>query len=248
MTSKEDKARARSLISNFLQSWSVPASEQGLPVPRIDLIGETADAVRLINEAMGEGEVSIRLTGAIDIRIQETVFAGVWRICEFGPQGSLVADRIEGGAMPEVVRRTALSGATASLTLPALPAGVMNSPALLHEIDSHMGRWRNGDRAYVVNLTLLPLSADDHALIDQVIAPGAVSMISRGFGNCRITSTTARNVWRVQYFNNLQSLILDTIEIVDMPEVALAADEDIADSRERIGELLAWMAEDEVAA
>ena len=46
-------------------------------------------------------------------------------------------------------------------------------------------------------------------------------ILSRGFGNCRITSTAARDIWRVQYFNNMQTLILNTIEVVAMPEVAV---------------------------
>ena len=68
-------------------------------------------------------------------------------------------------------------------------------------------------------------------------------MISRGFGNCRITSTGARDVWRVQYFNSMNTLILNTIEVVDVPEVALAATEDLVDSRERLAELVTWMSE-----
>jgi len=68
-------------------------------------------------------------------------------------------------------------------------------------------------------------------------------MISRGFGNCRITSTLARDVWRVQYFNNMNTLILNTIEVVDVPEVALASAEDLVDSRTRLAELVQWMSE-----
>jgi hydrogenase-1 operon protein HyaF len=47
----------------------------------------------------------------------------------------------------------------------------------------------------------------------------------------------------VQYFNSMNTLILNTIEVVDVPEVALAADEDLLDSRERLAELIAWMGE-----
>ena len=54
---------------------------------------------------------------------------------------------------------------------------------------------------------------------------------------------TVRDVWRVQYFNSMQTLILDTLEVVDVPEVALAAPEDLADSKERLGELVQWMSE-----
>jgi hydrogenase-1 operon protein HyaF len=93
----------------------------------------------------------------------------------------------------------------------------------------------------VLNLTLFPLTPDDHRVLERALPVGPVAMISRGFGNCHITSTSARSVWRVQYFNSMQTLILNTIEIVDVPEVALAAVEDLVDSRERLAELIEWM-------
>jgi hydrogenase-1 operon protein HyaF len=39
----------------------------------------------------------------------------------------------------------------------------------------------------------------------------------------------------------MNTLILNTIEIVDVPEVALAAVEDLVDSRARLAELIEWM-------
>jgi hydrogenase-1 operon protein HyaF len=50
-------------------------------------------------------------------------------------------------------------------------------------------------------------------------------------------------VWRVQYFNNMNTLILNTIEVVTVPEVVLAAAEDLSDTRERLVELVDWMGE-----
>jgi len=41
----------------------------------------------------------------------------------------------------------------------------------------------------------------------------------------------------------MNTLILNTLEIVEAPEVALAAPEDIEDSRERLSELIEWMSE-----
>jgi hydrogenase-1 operon protein HyaF len=93
----------------------------------------------------------------------------------------------------------------------------------------------------VINLTLLPMSPEDTAHIDQVLDGGSVVILSRGFGNCRISSTAARDVWRVQYFNNMQTLILNTIEVASMPEVAVAAREDLLDSRDRLADLVQWM-------
>ena len=64
-------------------------------------------------------------------------------------------------------------------------------------------------------------------------------ILSRGYGNCRISSTATRNVWWVQFFNSQETLILNTIEICEVPEVACAAQEDIDESAERLDEILA---------
>jgi hydrogenase-1 operon protein HyaF len=95
----------------------------------------------------------------------------------------------------------------------------------------------------VINLTLLPLSPEDATHLDALLAGGSVVILSRGFGNCRISSTAARHVWRVQYFNNMQTLILNTIEVVAMPEVAVASSEDLAESHGRLAELVQWMSD-----
>jgi hydrogenase-1 operon protein HyaF len=83
----------------------------------------------------------------------------------------------------------------------------------------------------------------DHDVLTLALPVGPVAMISRGFGNCHVSSTGLSNVWRVQYFNNMNTLILNTIEVVDVPEVVLAASEDLIDSRERLSELIDWMSE-----
>jgi hydrogenase-1 operon protein HyaF len=119
----------------------------------------------------------------------------------------------------------------------------MNSPALLGEIAAQYRDWRPGRPAHVVNLTLLPMTPEDHLALAQALPVGPVAMLSRGFGNCHISSTGARKVWRVQYFNNMKTLILNSIEVIDVPEEAVASPEDLEDSRERLAELIDWMAE-----
>ena len=84
----------------------------------------------------------------------------------------------------------------------------------------------------MINLTLFPMTPEDHAVLEQALPVGPVAMISRGFGNCHVTSTGLADVWRVQYFNNMNTLILNTIEVVDVPEVVEAAVEDLTDSRD----------------
>jgi hydrogenase-1 operon protein HyaF len=154
-----------------------------------------------------------------------------------------VGDWIEAASMPRVVVETARSIAATRIADVAPPPGAMNSPALLAEIAAQMQGPRTNGAAHVINLTLFPMTSDDHLVLDRALAVGPVAIMSRGFGNCRITSTSARDVWRVQYFNNMNTLILNTIEIVEMPEVALAAPEDLADTRTRLSELIDWMGE-----
>ena len=67
---------------------------------------------------------------------------------------------------------------------------------------------------------------------------GPVTILSRGYGNCRIGSTAKRNGWWIKFYNSQDALILNTIEIVDIPSVAIAAPEDIADSADRLNEIL----------
>ncbi|MEI2624692.1 MAG: hydrogenase expression/formation C-terminal domain-containing protein [Giesbergeria sp.] len=47
--------------------------------------------------------------------------------------------------------------------------------------------------------------------------------LAGGYGNCRISSTRVANTWRVVYYNSQDAMILNSIEVVDMPEVACAA-------------------------
>ena len=114
----------------------------------------------------------------------------------------------------------------------------MNSPALVEEIRQRAASYADGQSAHVINLTLLPVSDADLDTLYHWLGHRDVSILSRGYGNCRITSTHLRNVWWVQYFNSMDTLILNSIEVVDMPEVALAAQEDFDDSIERLREYL----------
>ncbi|MGE5336346.1 MAG: hydrogenase expression/formation C-terminal domain-containing protein [Gemmatimonadota bacterium] len=235
----EAMARAHSLLARFVDALGDRSA------PRVDLAGFHPGGLEVLNQTLGEGEVAIRIDSTNGethhIRIQETVFAGVWRERHYAPDGGIVHDYLHGGAIPPVAVEMAQRGASSSLADFALTPGAMNAPALLAEIRHHVKAHRAKQRSYVINLTLLPLTPDDMALLDHVIPPGPVTMLSRGFGNCRITSTGLRNLWRVQYFNSMQTLILNTLEIVEVPEVALAAAEDLAESRERLVELVDWM-------
>ncbi|WP_418571811.1 hydrogenase expression/formation C-terminal domain-containing protein, partial [Parasutterella sp.] len=103
--------------------------------------------------------------------------------------------------------------------------------------------WEPGAPAFTINLSHLPMSAEDHKVIEAAVGAGAVQMMSRGFGNCRISSTDVRHVWKVQYLNNAPArlMILNTLVVAGLPEEAVAASEDLADSAVRIKELIEWV-------
>jgi len=234
---------SRDLLAAFLsrlENWDPAAAPRG---PRLDLGGIPAAALEITNQMLGEGEVSIQISGARAFRIQESVFTGIWRVCELDADGRLFADWLEAGALPDAAVEAARVAGAAKVPRIDIPSGAMNSPALLAEIGSQIATRSRGDSAHVINLTLFPMTPEDHAVLERALPVGPVAMISRGFGNCHITSTGIKDVWRVQYFNNMNTLILNTIEIVDLPEVAMAAVEDLADSRERLAELVLWMDE-----
>ena len=236
-------AEARDALLSLLQEmqrWNPADNPHG---PRRDLAGMSAAALAITNQMLGEGEVSIRVDGERSFLIQESVFTGLWRVCARDGDGALTGDWIEAGTMPRVVGETARQAAAARIGEVAIPAGAMNSPALIAEIVAHMRERRPNGATHVINLTLFPMTPDDHQVLDLALPIGPVAIMSRGFGNCRVTSTGTRDVWRVQYFNNMNTLILNTIEIVDLPEVALAAVEDLEDTRARLSDLIDWMGE-----
>jgi hydrogenase-1 operon protein HyaF len=143
------------------------------------------------------------------------------------PQGLLDAARLDAYTM------------AAASDPPA--ADTLHGPALLQELRDHARTWRTGDPAHVVNLTLLPLSDGDHAFLHTQLAAGRVQILSRGYGHCRIANTRLPRTWRVSYFNAAEQVVLDTFEVALVPEVACAATQDLEDSAERLGELLAWL-------
>ncbi len=217
----------------------------GPDAAQIELADVAPRVVELLNQSLGHGEVSILLNAPQVVRIQETVFAGVWRVQELSPGGALQRDSICAGAIPPVVQQSAAMAADA-VEAPPLREGIMNAPAVLTELLDRSRGYRMGQAAHVVNLSLLPMSPEDLEYLMQALGIGPVTMLSRGYGNCRITSTNLAHVWWVQYFNSMDQLILNTLEVVDVPEVAQAAREDYEDSIERLGEWLAVMKEETV--
>ncbi len=200
----------------------------------LDLVELAAPDLDLVDQALGEGEVSVRLAGTQELRAQETRLAGVWRV-----RGARGRDRIEVSDIPRMVRAAAFTGAATQLDLSSPPpAGIMNARSVLAELNAQVSRWTQGDAPHIVNLTLLPQSPEDLAYLNERLGSGPVTILSRGYGNCRIDSTSLSSCWWVRHFNADERLILNTLEVVDVPAAALAAQEDIEDSAGRLHEIL----------
>ncbi|MBJ7408306.1 MAG: hydrogenase expression/formation protein, partial [Bradyrhizobium sp.] len=127
---------------------------------------------------------------------------------------------------------------SADFEIGPVPEGAMNVLPVLAEIRERALAWRPGMRSQIINFTLLPMSPVDMSFLQDTIRNGPIQLVSRGYGTCRVLSTGIRNVWSVQFFNAMDTIILDTLEVGGVPTVALAADEDFEDSAERLQEII----------
>lgn len=206
---------------------------QGAPTVNFDLATLSTAARKVMADALGQGEVSMKIRGLPAVMVQESVFAGVWMLLAAG------MDIVEIGPVPQLaLGRAHMPHSPAVGVLAKRVAGLANAPAILAElVDKSLTR-RAGDMAHVVNLSLLPHTPEDLDWLSEALGEGAVTVLSRGYGNCRVTACAQAHVWKVQFFNSMDTLILDTYEVCEMPEVALAAAEDLQDSALRIRDVI----------
>ncbi|PWE30370.1 hydrogenase expression/formation protein [Pararhodobacter marinus] len=194
-----------------------------------DLAGLDAANLHLVAEVLREGEVSMKIRGLPALRVQEGVFAGIWRVRGAGE------DRIEVGPVPAIAVHRAFEPLRPRRD-PEPGQGVVNAPPIWSELADKSAGFDG--TLHVVNLTLLPHTESDLAWLDAKMGEGSADILSRGYGNCRIRATALAHVWRVQFYNSQDQLILDTFEVTDMPEVVLAAPEDLSDSAKRLRDVL----------
>ncbi|MGZ8157317.1 MAG: hydrogenase expression/formation protein [Methylobacter sp.] len=205
-----------------------------------DLTGLDPFNRQFIDEVLGEGEVSIICSGRQKFCIQESILAGVWRLQQLNDQQQIINDGLEVGIIPRLLIESAFTDAAGQIDThwTTLPEGVMNAPPLLAELNAKIAAYQAGAEPHSINLSLLPQTEQDLAFLQQRLGQGVVTILSRGYGNCRITATGTKNLWWVQYFNSQDALILNTLEVSDVPNVACASPEDITDSAQRLQEIL----------
>jgi hydrogenase-1 operon protein HyaF len=217
----------------------VTAAESG-PATVFDLAGLSDSDKALLHDVIGDGDVSVVIGGGATIQASESALTGVWRVTATAADGSLLHDRVEIGDVPSAVRATVQGSMTGVFRdVPKVPpAGVMNALPVLAEIAERASRWRRGQPNHVINFTLLPMTEEDTAYLTAAVGQIPLTIVSGGYGTCRIFSTMVRNLWGVQYLNATGSVILDTLEIGDVPQAATAAREDFEDSGVRLAEIM----------
>lgn len=224
------------LLPRIADALAVQKSDQ--PGRLFDITDFPDDDRELITQTLGEGEVAgvAALTNGVLAQIQEAVMAGVWRVRFTDVAGALLGDYIEITSIPAAVRQ-ACAALPAQISHGPAPDGAMNVMPVLHEIGDRIIRYKDGDEAHVITFSLFPMSPEDMTFLQQTLGDGPVRLTSRGYGTCRVVATGARNVWSVQFYNAMDTIILDTLEISDIPSVAIAAEEDFRDSEVRLREI-----------
>ncbi|MBI5132781.1 MAG: hydrogenase expression/formation protein [Rhodopseudomonas palustris] len=234
-------AQCPRLADLLAQLQTALAAQRADAPPTLFRLDRLDDAERsLLGDVLGEGEVSgiVALPDRRVAQIQESVFAGLWRVRIEGEAGARAHDYLEIGAVPEIAARAALDFPSPEIAITSPPEGAMNVMPVLAEIRQRMAAHRAGDASHVINFTLLPMNPADMEHLTATLGNGPIQLYSRGYGSCRVLATGARYVWSVQFLNAMDTPVLDTIEIGDVPAAVRAADEDFQDSSERLGEII----------
>lgn len=206
---------ARHILTTLIRDMDNPVAT--LPFPLSYKLNATEQQNSgLLDQLLGEGEISARvlLSDGKEQRIQETVFTGVWRVREYNADQQRVADQIIIGPIPESIWQTHPQPPITP-ELPPQQAGLMNGAFIAHEIAERVKQ--PVKEPHIINLTLLPVNDADREYLDHFLGEGCSAIFSRGYGKCRIVSTHFPGVWRVNYFNDMNTLLQDMIEIADIP-------------------------------
>jgi hydrogenase-1 operon protein HyaF len=234
---------------NSLDRSVLPVVREALGAYRVgdaskvyDLSALAGDQRQQLTDALGEGDVSLTVSGSHSYRIRETVLPGLWWV-ESSPIGGDAlqdgaTDLLEVADVPRVVRAANDAATCRNLSIGDPPVGAMNALPVLAELRHRMKAWQAGTRNHVISFTLLPMNDVDMRTLEKQLGHGPVQARARGIGDCRVELTGHHNLWSVQYFNPGGSILLDTIEVGDVPVALCATQEDIDESAVRLESML----------
>ena len=202
-----------------------------------DLGALSEECRELVNQILGEGEVSVTINDGSTARTQESVLAGVWRTL-LVQGGTDVGDLLEVADVPQVARLQSDRSFAVNTAADGVGRELANALPILVELEAKRREYATTATPHSINLSLLPMSEAELEFLDHRLGRGPVDILSRAYGKCQVISTQTPNVWWVRYYNSMGTLILNTLEVIDVPQVVAAAPEDLADSAERLAEIL----------
>lgn len=231
----EELSVAKKILSFFSQNMK---NGTGLVYPLYyELNHEEQQHASFLDSILGEGEISARSKRFDEEEeIQETVYTGVWRIKKFDVKKNLISDRVVVDLIPDSL---ILFSRESDITLPPEPEGIMNGGFVAREIKSRLQQIPV--EKHVINLTLLPFNEVDHEYINNFLGEGSCAIFSRGYGKCRIVSSRYSGVWRINYFNDMNTKLQDLIEISSVPDIAMAGVDDLEQAYDEMNETLKWI-------
>jgi len=196
-----------------------------------------AAARGLLADVLGNGDVKAKITmeDGREVRIQEAVMPGLWRVLDGAEEW------LEVGAVPPTLDARARALPQGFTVPDSYPEGVMNVAPVLEELRAASEAVENGGEGCEINLSLLPMTPVDMMMLDGTIGVGPIEILSLGHGNCRITACAHRHLWTVRYYNPEDKMILNVVQAGPVPVAAQATGTDMADGAERLTDIMAGL-------
>ncbi|WP_258229684.1 hydrogenase expression/formation protein, partial [Salmonella enterica] len=170
----------------------------------------------------------------------QRIFIPAWWRSHHGHHRCRGSARLDAGGPPFTLCRAVTADTLPDDSLlPPPVAGLMNGLPLAHELLAHVRD--PALQPHSINLTQLPLSEADRLFLARLCGHGNIQIRISGYGESQINATALRHLWHVRCLDALKGPLLDSYEICPLPELVLAAPEDLADSRQRLDEVCRWL-------
>ena len=114
----------------------------------------------------------------------------------------------------------------------------MNAPFVLAEIAAALQNLRDKGEPRKLYLSQIPLTEEDAQYLAEFLSVGCIVIEHRALSRTVWRETGFPGVWWGEYSDAGMKVALQTIEIAQVPDLALAQTEDIAEAAERMKHLL----------
>ncbi|GEM_PF-6906634 len=220
---------------------------------QFDLCALSLHSREFIDDIIGAGEIYATLQiekGDIKhIEIQESSIPGVWRIKHINHLDKVGTDYLEVTTFPTAIlsKCHALNNKETleeqlshdqPIDLMLQDAVNHNKHALLNELNYRGKNYNSSDETFVINLTASSMNDGELEELANQLGVGQVDLYSKAYGNCQISATSCVNTWWIKYFDAQENVMLETLEIVDIPTIASSSYRDIALSAMRLKNIL----------